>query len=228
MRFLLIFLAIPAFAATCDGLKSLAIPNTTVVSTQTSAEVCKATFVAKPTADSEIKIEVWMPPASKWNGNFVGVGNESYSGDLKTADMELALQKGYAVAGTDTGHSGSDLKSFASHPEKVIDWSYRSVHVMTDTAKLALRMFYGRFPTRSYFYGCGTGGDQGLSEAQRYPTDYDGIIAGAAGESRVRTNVGLLWNWKSTHDNGGFPAAKLKMVSERAASVCDPDRKSVV
>ena len=102
-----------------------------------------------------------------------------------------ALRQGYAVAGSDTGHSGGDLKFGLGHPEKINDWAWRAVHVMTDTAKLVVRSYYGRFAAHSYFSGCSTGGQQALTEAQRFPDDYDGILAGAPGHNRVRLNVGF-------------------------------------
>ena len=111
------------------------------------------------------------------------------------ADMERGLRSGYAVAGSDTGHEGGDLKFGVGHPEKINDWAWRAVHVMTETAKLVIRSYYGRFAAHAYFSGCSTGGQQALTEAQRYPGDYDGILAGDPGNNRVRLNIGFLWSW---------------------------------
>ena len=100
---------------------------------------CRVEATARPTSDSDIKFEVWIPPAEAWNGKFEGVGNGGYSGAIGYAAMATALRRGYAVASTDTGHTGDDMKFGQGHPEKVIDWAYRSVHVMTETSKLIVR-----------------------------------------------------------------------------------------
>ena len=184
---------------------------------------CRVTAVARPVADSEIRLEVWLPAAEIWNGKFLGTGNGGYSGALSYSEMETALRQGYAVAGSDTGHSGGDLKFGMGHPEKIADWAFRAVHVMTDTAKVIVRSYYGRFAAHSYFSGCSTGGQQALTEAQRFPEDYDGIVAGAPGANRVRLNVGFLWSWLAVHKDGAevLPASKLPLINQAAISACD-------
>src|SRR5687768_16532310 len=117
-------------------------------------------------------------PLQGWNGKFQAVGNGGWAGTLPRAAMADALQAGYATAGTDTGHQGGDGAAFAlGHPEKVTDFAYRAVHEMTVTAKAVITAFYARPARLSYFNGCSTGGRQGLMEAQRFPEDYDGIVA---------------------------------------------------
>jgi feruloyl esterase len=137
--------------------------------------------------------------------------------------MEPALKDGYAVAGSDTGHSGEDLKFAVGHPQKIDDWGHRAVHVMTETAKLVVRAYYGRLPAHAYFSGCSTGGHQALMEAQRYPADYDGIVAGAPGNNRVRLNVGFLWNWMALHADAAsdLPASKLPALAKAVMDACD-------
>jgi feruloyl esterase len=133
-----------------------------------------------PTSDSHISFEVWLPPASSWNGKFEAVGNGGFIGQIGYGALETALKRGYATAGTDTGHASGNDESWAmGHPEKLIDWSYRAVHEMTVDSKLIIQAFYGSAAKLSYWNGCSTGGKQGLTEAQRYPDDYDGVIAGA-------------------------------------------------
>jgi feruloyl esterase len=136
---------------------------------------CRIEAVARPTSDSEI-VRVWILPAEAWNGKFQGVGNGG-TGRTGYAAMATALRCGYATASTDTGHAGDDMK-FGQAILKIIDWAYRSIHVMTDASKLIVRNHTGRLAERSYFVGCSSGGHQALSEAQRYPEDYDGIVAG--------------------------------------------------
>ena len=104
--------------------------------------------------------------------------------------MANALRRGYATASTDTGHTGDDVRFGQGHPEKVIDYGWRAIHIMTDTAKLIVRNAQGRFADKSYFVGCSAGGHQAMSEAQRFPEDYDGIVAGAPANNRIRQTFG--------------------------------------
>ena len=183
--------AAPA-GTSCANLAALTIPNITIKSANpiaagpfsptaaatplTLPAFCRVEATARPTSDSEIKFEVWLPPAEAWNGKFQGVGNGGYSGAIGYTAMATALRRGYAVASTDTGHAGDDMKFGQGHPEKVIDWAYRSVHVMTEASKLIVRNAQGKFAERSYFVGCSSGGHQAMTEAQRYPEDYDGAV----------------------------------------------------
>jgi feruloyl esterase len=110
------------------------------------------------------------------------------------------------------------------HPEKIVDWAYRSVHVMTDVARLVVRDATGRFPDRAYFSGCSTGGQEALSEAQRYPRDYDGILAGDPGNNRLNLIYGFLWSWLAAHDAQGAPLlapADLSLLTKSAVAACD-------
>jgi feruloyl esterase len=143
-------------------------------------EFCRVMATLTPTSDSSIAIEVWMPAAG-WNGKFLGLGNGGFGGQISVQQLALSLMRGYAVAQTDTGHpmdGGSGRFAF-NHPEKLIDLSYRAVHEMTLKAKTLISAYLGAALKLSYWDGCSTGGRQGLKEAQRYPEDYDGIIAGA-------------------------------------------------
>jgi feruloyl esterase len=189
----------PTLGANCEELSSLTMANATVTA---AAEVaaggnlpayCQVKVNAKPAADSEIKIEIWLPAVSNWNGKFAGTGNGGYSGAIGYGDMRSALRQGYATAGSNTGHDGADLGFGSGHPEKIKDWAYRAVHLMTEAAKLVLHRYYEKPAAHAYFTGCSTGGHQALMEAQRYPADYDGIVAGDPGNDRIRLNVGFLW-----------------------------------
>jgi feruloyl esterase len=130
---------------------------------------------------------------------------------------------GYAVAGSDTGHEGGDLKFGLGYTEKIEDWAWRAVHVMTDAAKLVLRSYYGRFAAHAYFSGCSTGGQQAFTEAHRFPDDYDGILAGAPGNNRVRLKVGFLWSWLAANGNAAasLPAATLGLIQKTGVAACD-------
>ncbi len=184
---------------------------------------CRVEATARPTSDSEIKFEVWIP-SEAWNGKFQGVGNGGYQGSISYAAMANALRRGYATASTDTGHTGDDVIFGQRHPEKVIDFGHRAIHVMTTSAKLVIRNATGRFAERSYFVGCSSGGHQALSEAQRYPDDYDGIVAGAPANDRIRQTFGFLASWLATHTADGTPLLtqpKLALLSKSAVAACD-------
>lgn len=224
----------------CPNLAALTIPNVTIRSAAavpaggftppgangvlTHPAFCRVEATARPTSDSEIKFEVWIPPADAWNGKFQGVGNGGYQGSISYAAMAAALRRGYATASTDTGHSGDDMKFGQGHPEKIVDYGYRAIHLMTDTAKLVVRNATGRFAEKAYFVGCSAGGHQAMSEAQRFPEDYDGILAGDPAHNRIRQTFGFMWSWAATHGADGKPIltqAKLSLVSKAAVEACD-------
>jgi len=162
---------VPAPSATMLG------PGDTLVKTPS---FCRIGGVIRPSNDSEIHFEVWLPD-SAWNGRFRGVGNGGFAGSLNYSEMAAALHDGYATASTDTGHraDGIDADWALGHPEKITDFGYRAIHEMTLKAKAIIQSFYGEAPKHSFFASCSNGGRQALMEAQRFPDDYDGILAGA-------------------------------------------------
>jgi len=181
----------------CASLSMVALPHTTITLAQAvdagpftppgsdgTARVlpafCRVAATLTPTRDSDIKIEVWMP-ASGWNGKFQAVGNGAFSGSISYPAMMTALARGYATSSTDTGHTGNNAKFASGHPEKVIDFGWRAVHEMTLASKQIIAAYYDGGPKFSYWNGCSAGGRQAMKEAQRFPADFDGIIAGAPG-----------------------------------------------
>jgi hypothetical protein len=183
---------------------------------------CRVAVTAKPSSDSDIKVEVWLPDA--WNGKLLGTDNGGFSGAINYAGLAGAIAKGYAGVSTDTGHAGDQMDFGIGHPEKIVDWAHRAVHEMTTIAKAVVEKGRGRAPLHSYFTGCSTGGQQALSEAQRYPADYDGIVAGDPGNNRVNLIYGFLWSWLATHDANGkamLPAAKLPALAKAVLAACD-------
>src|SRR5437660_974989 len=228
------------YGTACANLAALTIPNITIKSASpvaagpftppgasaamTLPAFCRVEAIARPTSDSDIKFEVWIPPVDAWNGKFEGVGNGGYQGSISYAALATSLRRGYAAASTDTGHTGDDMKFAQGHPEKLIDYGYRAVHLMTEASKLIVRDAQGRFAERSYFVGCSAGGHQALSEAQRYPEDYDGIIAGDPANNRIRQTFAFLHSWIATHDKEGKPTlsqAKLALLTKSAVEACD-------
>lgn len=227
-------------AATCEAMAELKLPNTTITTAQSVAAgayapptgsaapykdlpaFCRVAGVIKPTSDSEIKFEVWLPGAN-WNGKFHGIGNGGFAGSISYTGLAGALARGYASASTDTGHNGGDASWALGHPEKIADYGYRAIHEMTEKAKLIVKAFYGDDPKRSYFASCSNGGRQALMEAQRYPNDYDGIIAGAPANAFTYVLTGFAWNMYNTlADPASYISAKkLKAIEAAALAACD-------
>jgi feruloyl esterase len=141
---------------------------------------CRVAATLKPSSDSDINIEVWLP-AANWNGKLQAVGNGAFNGNVPYGAMMAALRRGYAAAGTDTGHVGGGAAWALGHPEKVVDFGWRAVHEMTVAAKAIVAAHYASGPRFSYWNGCSAGGRQAMKAAQRFPDDFDGIIAGAPG-----------------------------------------------
>jgi feruloyl esterase len=141
---------------------------------------CRVAATLTPTPDSDIKIEVWIP-SSGWNGKLQAVGNGAFSGSIAYPAMMTALARGYATSSTDTGHVGNNGSFAVGHPEKVIDFGWRAVHEMTAASKTIVAAYYDAGPKYSYWNGCSAGGRQAMKEAQRFPADFDGIIAGSPG-----------------------------------------------
>lgn len=187
---------------------------------------CRVEAEISPASDSDIHIEVWMP-ASGWNGKFEGVGNGGWAGSLPSSysEMAAAVRDGYATAGTDTGHTGysRDASWALGHPEKLIDFAFRAVHEMTVQAKAIIHAFYGEAATRALWRGCSTGGKQGLTEAQRFPLDYDGIVAGAPANYWTHLMAGDVWLGQATHASAAsyIPPSKYTLIHKGALDTCD-------
>jgi len=208
------FLAVPrADAASCD------FPNmtTTVVD-----GVCRVTTTLRPSPDSEIKIEVWMPEFG-WNGKLQSVGNGAWAGTISYPAMTNAVKAGYAAASTDTGHTGNNPNFIPGHPEKVVDFGYRAVHEMTVAAKSIIGAYYGSGPKLAYWNGCSTGGRQALTEAQRYPADYDGILAGAPAINASHLQGAQVWSAQAVHkDEASYiPPSKYPAIHHAVLQQCD-------
>ncbi|MEI9900190.1 MAG: tannase/feruloyl esterase family alpha/beta hydrolase, partial [Hyphomicrobium sp.] len=246
-RFILLalfaFATSAAHAASCGDVVKLTLPNVSVTSASlvaagaftppatpgkpvTVTAFCRIELRVTPTPDSQIGIEVWTPEGSAWNGKLLGIGNGGYSSLLDYPAMAEGLRGGYAVVATDQGHQGDDLWFVVGHPGKIDDWADRAIHVMTTTAKLVVRDMLGRFPDRTYFNGCSTGGFQGMAETQRYPDDYDGVVAGAPGYPRLNLSASFLAAWAVNHDANGteiLPLSKLPMLNKAAIDACGAD-----
>lgn len=237
-----------AAASACERLTQLRVPNATVTLAQTTpagtfsgpTEVftgrdlsglykslpvfCRVEVTAKPTSDSDIKIALWMP-LTGWNGRFQGFGNGGFAGQIDYGQIGAALKLGYAAAATDAGHSGAagDATWALGHPEKVIDFGYRGIHEMTRVSKIIAQAFYGDPVKHSYFAGCSDGGREALTEAQRYPEDYDGILAGDPANNWVPLQSLDVYDTQVlTMDPASYIApAKLPAVTAAINAACD-------
>jgi feruloyl esterase len=184
--------------------------------------LCRVEATLRPTSDSEIKIEVWMPAAG-WNGKLEAVGNGAWAGTISTGPMATAVLAGYAATSTDTGHTGGSATFIVGHPEKLTDFAHRAVHEMTVAAKAIVAAYYGNGPKYSYFNGCSTGGRQALAAAQRYPGDFDGIIAGDPAHEATRLHAGQVWTWQVSRANQAsvIPADKYALLLNASLDKCD-------
>ncbi|HEX4998303.1 MAG TPA: tannase/feruloyl esterase family alpha/beta hydrolase [Terriglobia bacterium] len=230
------------FAATCESLAGLTLKDAQMDSAAMVAAgafsqpgrggggaafrnlpaFCRVTATLTPSSDSSIKTEVWLPAAG-WNGKFQAVGNGGWAGTIPYTAIAAALADGYAAAGTDTGHTGNNADFALGHPEKVIDLAYRSIHEMTVEARALIRALYGVEARFSYYVGCSQGGRQGLAAAQKYPEDFNGIVAGAAAWNQMRfhaarTALNLIVNKDA---DSVIPPAKYPMIHEAVINACD-------
>ena len=185
---------------------------------------CRVTAgISTPGALEPINIEVWLP-LQNWNGKFVGIGNHGAAGEIEYADMGPHLVRGYAVGATDTGHAGANATTWMQNPQQVINYGYNGVHEMTVKAKAIVIAAYGMAPRYSYWDGCSTGGKEALTEAERYPDDYDGInIAGSANNAQIHNREQYVWNAQVTFGNAATPLgpALTALVNSAAVEACD-------
>lgn len=185
---------------------------------------CRVSFVLKPSPASAIRTEVWLP-AKGWNGKFLGLGNFGWGGSIPYGTMMTGLAQGYAVAANDTGHdetTGHGGRFALGQPEKLEDYAGRANHLMTEQAKRLVARYFGRAASRSYFIGCSLGGLQALIEAQRYPEDYDGIVAGAPPNPLASFNAAQIWpQWLLAQDPRRFiPKESYAAITAAAIAAC--------
>ena len=232
----------------CGKLAGMEITNSTVTSAKTYAAgtfsgpqqnftgvdlsafysklpaFCRVVVKATPTPDSDITIEVWMP-LEGWNGRLQGLGNGGFAGLIDHFELGAGIAKGYAATATDAGHTGSPIEAgwAVGHPEEVIDFGHRGIHEMTRVAKAVVERFYGSGAKHSYFAACSDGGREALMEAQRYPEDYDGILAGAPANNWT----GLLSMAAADTDAlvvdpaSFIPQSKISAIAHAVTAACD-------
>jgi feruloyl esterase len=231
----------PASAATCEELAALKLPDTTITMAQTVAAgaftqpggrgggaqfadlpaFCRVAATLTPSKESDIRIEVWLP-AMGWNGKFQAVGNGGWNGNIDANALANGLRRGYATASTDTGHQGGG-GPWMQNREKLIDYGHRAVHEMTAKAKAIVNQFYGSAPRFSYFNGCSAGGRQGLIAAQRYPDDFDGIVAGAPALNATGRSAFAMWIAQNNlkDEASVIPPTKFRAINDAVLKACD-------
>jgi feruloyl esterase len=231
----------------CESLAGLKLPYATIASAKMVAEGpfavagaqggapnapplkvpahCEIKGIIKPTADSSIGFAVWLPPPSNWNGKYRQEGNGGWAGAIGYRAMIDPLQRGYVTAATDDGHEGDGIRDASwamGHPEKLVDFGYRAVHETNLQAKAILRAFYGKDPSRSYFFGCSDGGREALMEAQRYPEDFNGIIAAAPAYDWSHLFTSFVWNEQALVKTAGSNlTSKVPAIQKAALAACD-------
>jgi len=173
----------------------------------------------RPTPDSEIQTEIWLP--TRWNGKFLAVGSGGWGGSIAYDGMAEALRRGYATSATDDGHAGSSASFLFGHPDKFKDFAYRAEHEMTSEAKFFIHAYYGKSPEHSYWNGCSGGGREGLLQAARYPDEFDGIIAGDP--ANMGRNAWALWLANQTFKDPAnrIPPEKYPMIHKAVLAACD-------
>jgi len=230
-------------AAGCAGLAGQSVATDTVIqsaeylpqggmigATRIAVPFCRVIGVATPTSDSHIGFEVWLPPVASWNGKFQGIGSGGSAGAISVSQMEGALSAGYATMSTDNGHrtdtsqknGGSEQTWALGHPEKMVDFAYRALHVSTVAAKQVVKNFYGRSSLKAYFVACSQGGHHALMEASRFPADYDGMVAGAPAWHWANQMVNATWNSVAgLKDPSALTEKSAAILNQAVIKACD-------
>lgn len=240
-----VLIAAPALADNCTDLTKLTPPDATVTAatvetgnfesppdgigatTKVTVPFCRVTGVAKSEPASSIGFELWLPPADTWNGRMLASGGLGTSGVPIYPSLNDALTRGFAALGDDLGHQSNAFSSdwAVGHPERVKDWGYRGSHFSAVAAKAIIAAYYGKPASRSYFSGCSHGGGAALAEAQRFPEDYDGIIAGAFGHNQTGLEASYVWTAQAAllDPASNLPQEALGLIGKAAVDACDAD-----
>ena len=203
----------PPFSATSMGPPEVKV----------TVAFCRVRGVLRPVPGSNITFELWLPPAGRWNGDYQANAPGGFAGSMLYAPSARGLEAGYAVSTTDNGHTGSDTRDWAiGHPERVADWGWRAVHETAVASKAIIAAYYASAPKYSYFVGCSKGGASGLTEAQRFPTEFNGIIAAAPGWDHSGQLTKYLWAIQTVQAPGGWISpAKLATLNKAVLSACN-------
>jgi len=236
VRICLALAALPAFAQSqrCEELNHLSLPGISIRSATAVAAgafgpgnvaprqvpaFCRVIATVLP----EVGFEVWLP--TKWNRKYIGVGNGGLAGNIVYTAMFDPVNRGYAVSSTDTGHIGANTNDGAwalGHMDRIINYGQRGVHEMALASKAIIKAYYTAVPAHSYFQGCSYGGKQALTEVQRYPNDFDGVIAGDPANWLTRHySSGHIWMAQAVEGDGWLPPNKVQLLADVVNAACD-------
>ena len=206
---------------------AIVTPPATIGGAAVTVPLCRVQGVARPTFDSEIKFEVWLPPTvDDWAGRMKVNGTGGYAGATPYARLAQDITDGFVTAGSNMGHDGGESAGWTlGHPEKVKDWGLRAHYFVATAAKTLSKAFYGQPVSHSYFEGCSNGGRQAMMMAQNYPELFDGIVSGAPSMFYPDLLFWLLWTGKNQTPVFGQPAvvslAKRQLITKRVLQTCD-------
>jgi feruloyl esterase len=225
----------------CEGLKTVPLPDTRLVALtkilptpvwsidmpafgqvrriSVNRPLCRVEGVI----EREIGFELWLPAKTDWNRRFLGVGSGGSAGYINYSELARGLARGFASASTDSGHKSTDNAWMLGNPDRIRNYSDRAHHLLAQIAKRIVAAYYGQDSRRAYFIGCSGGGRQGLKEMQRFPEDYDGIVAGAPGPDMPVMTVrhlitGLM---QSNHPESRLSDNDWRLVADAAIAACD-------
>jgi hypothetical protein len=239
--FVLAFAGLPLAAqSSCERLADVSLPDAKVLSAKfvpagdladaKAAGIvpahCDVLGLITPTSDSEIHFELWLPVAAGWNGKYMQAGSGGWGGIIIDRQLIKPLTRGYAVAATDDGHAAngdSTAKFTVGHPQKLIDFGFRAVHLTSVESRILIHALYGKREQHAYFVGCSDGGREALMEAERFPEDFDGIVAGAPANHWTHHFTGFVWNERALFSAGEsvLPKEKLPLIEKAALAACD-------
>lgn len=230
----------------CEAMKNLTLAHATVISAThfeagqiafpvgspskiqnfAAPQHCEVKVVSKPTSDSEINIEIWLPEKATWNGKYLQLGSGGWDGAIARANLLEPLKRDYTVSATDDGHQGSSAvdASFAvGHPERLIDFGYRALGETASISKAIIQAYYDKAAAHSYFNGCSDGGREALMVVERFPEDFDGVIAGAAANNWTHQFIGFIWDEMALYrrPESVIPPDKLPMIEKAVLAACD-------
>lgn len=223
----------------CDRLGKLTLRDTTITATTQITPAPKWTIegdtlsrgavsVSQPFCrvqgriEKEIEFEAWLPARADWNRKHLGVGNGGYAGFINYSALAQGLGRGYATSSTDTGHKGGPMDgSWAlGHPQRILDYGYRAQHLTAVATRQLIAAYYEQPARRAYFMGCSNGGQQGLTAAQRYPQDYDGIVSGAPGTSFPDMSTYVMLSGRKAA-SVSVTQPQMQWAVQRMVSACD-------
>ncbi|TDH59451.1 tannase/feruloyl esterase family alpha/beta hydrolase [Dankookia rubra] len=237
-----LFSAGPVLAAECEGFAGATLPGEGTVTIaeripagsytapngqtfQNLPAFCRIAATLRPSPDSDIKVEFWLPEGAAWNGRYNGTGNGGYAGSIVYGALAGGVQLGFATANTDQGTAPStstEGRALIGRPQKWIDFAYRATHLMTVAAKQVVATYYAQPPQYSYFTGCSNGGFQAFHEVQQFPEDYDGVLAGAPANNRTHSQSASVWLYDQTHrpPEALIPRDKAELITRSVLAAC--------